>query len=423
MALYATPIDILKLLLLCTNGTFHVCFVGRPIVLSSVFMVEYELQRNAGLSRYLIQGQNLTKPRREAPSEADAFEDNDQRARDTNNDRAVLEILLMKLQSFREAWITLSKERASNVNADVVQIMISLIIISSLIPKLLGTEGSQLCKELQTSARQTWVLLYSFIERSEEIGSVNATVVAAAVLAVRGSETVSVEDPVVEGLSFMLPPLLVQLRRIGHMTEGRENDDMDMVDVGDSFASQNSQTSSDAISSYWSRKDFPFPTNQHYFQRELMLQLRIFLSGAEAARLTEELDVPPIVDVIIDLTAEDLLNSRSSILMFLRSFTLSTSNTCRLLKRIAEACIQEYDFERCEASLCLCLEVMTALAQFWVNGEDDELHDVASDMYEWFIKVLLNKGLASTQVLIPDCAQFGSDLQQRVSSVQSHKPV
>jgi serine-protein kinase ATM len=400
MALHATPVDILKLLLLCTNGTFHICSVGRPIVLSSVFMVEYELQRNAGLSRYLIQGQNLTEPRGEAPSDADAIKDNKQRARDTSNDRAVLEMLLIKFQSFREAWITLSKERASNVNADVVQIMISLIIIGSIISKLLGTEGSQICKEVLTSTRQAWALLYSFIERTEDIGSVNANNVAAAVLAVRGSEIMSVEDPVFESLSFLLPPLWVQLRRNGHTTDGRENDDMDMVDIGDSFVSQNSQSSSDQSSPYWSRKDFPFPTNQHYFQRELMLQLRIFLSDAEAARLAKEHDVPPVVEVIVNLTAEDLLNSRFSILMFLHSFTLSTSDACRLLKRIAEACIQEYDFERCEASLCLCLEVMTALAEFWVNGEDDELHDVASDMYEWFIKVLLNKGLASTQVLI-----------------------
>ena len=109
MVLHATPVDILKLLLLCTNGTFDICSVGRPIVLSSVFMVEYELQRNAGLSRYLIQGQNLTEPRGKNPSDAEAPKDNNQRARDTSNDRAVLEFLLLKLHSFREAWITLSK--------------------------------------------------------------------------------------------------------------------------------------------------------------------------------------------------------------------------------------------------------------------------------------------------------------------------
>jgi serine-protein kinase ATM len=400
MALHATPVDILKLLLLCTDGKILIHSVGRPIVLSSVFMVEFELRRNAGLSRYLIQGQNLPEPRGDAPSNADGLKDDNQRARDTSNDRAVLEMLLMKLQNFREAWITLSKERASNVNADVVQIMMSLIIVGSILPKLLGTEGNQICKELLYSARQAWALVYSFIERPEEIGSANANVIAAAVMAVRGSEIMSVGDPVFEGLSFLLPPLLVQLRRIGHTAERRENDDMDMVDIGDSFVSHNSQSSSDQNSSYWSRKDFPFPTNQHYFQRELMLQLRIFLSDAEEARLAKDHDLPPVVEVIIDLSAEDLLSSRSSILLFLRSSKLSTSDACRLLKRIAEACIQEYDFERCEASLCLCLEVMTALAEFWVNGEDDELHDVASDMYEWFIKVLLNKGLASTRVLI-----------------------
>jgi serine-protein kinase ATM len=399
-ALYATPATILKLLLLCTNVQIQLFCVTRRAISSSAFIAAFEVHRNAGLTRYLIQGQAPPKKQAENPSETGMFPANDRRGRETSNDHAVLEMLLLKLQNFREAWIALTKERASNVSADVLEIMVSLIVVSSVLPTLLSTERSQICKELFHSARQVWDLVYAFIRIPGDVGVVNASIAAATVTAVRSSEVIVAEDPVLQGLSFMLPSLLVQLHRNIDTTEESEKDDMEMIDIGDSFVSYSSQSTSNRISQAGSRQDLPFALNQHDFKRELLLQLHMYLIHASPARLVEEEGMPSTIEYLIDLRPGDWLASRSSISMFLRSTNLSNSDACRLLKSAAQACIQDYHFERCEASLCLCLEIMTILAELWVTDENDKLHEVASDMYEWFIKVPLGKGLASSRVLI-----------------------
>lgn len=374
--------------------------MDRNIISSPVFIAAFEMHRNAGLSQYLIQAHNSPiETAGTSPHEGMLKEDH-RIARDTTNDQAVVEMVLMKIQHFKEAWIALSKERSSNVSADIVQIMASLIIIGSVLPVLLSAERSQICKELVHSTRQVWALLHGFIEQPADAGFTNAIIVAASVTSLRSSEIINAEDSVSQGLSFMLPSLLIRLRRKDDTAVEFEKDDIDMVEMGDSFVSHSSQISSDQRLRSGRRQDLPFATSQYFFEREVVLHLHMYLSDTESARLVEMHHIPPIVDYLTNLRPEDLLASRSSVSTFLRSSNLSNTQAYGLLKRVAQTCIQDYEFERCEASLCFCLEVMNALAELWVTDSDDELHEVASDMYEWFINVPLGKSLASTRVLI-----------------------
>ena len=400
IALHATPAALLKLLSLCTNARTHFFCEDRSVISSSVYVAAFELHRNAGLSQYLIEGRSPPKTSERAPSDASTSNGDHQRARNTNNDHAVIKMLLLRLQGLKEAWILLTKERASNVNAEVIQMMVTLIVVGSILPKLLGIEQNQICKELIQIAHQSWALVSSFIEPSRDGDFSNSTVAAATATAVRSSDVVRADDPILQGLSFMLPSLLILLHNHIDPAEECERDDMDIVDAGESFLSHSSQVETDRLAFFENRQDLPFATNQRHLRRELILQLHLYLSDAEGAKLTEEHSLASIVDYLINLRPEDLLASRWSVSIYLHSFSLSRSEACQLLKSVAQACIQNYRFERCEASLCLCLEVMTALAENWGVEEEDELHEVASDMYEWFIQVPLGKGLASTRVLI-----------------------
>lgn len=400
IALHATPAALLKLLLLCTNARIPFSYEDRSVISSSVYTAAFEQHRNAGLSQYLIEGRIPPKASLGTPCRASTSIGEDQHARNTINDHAVVEMLLLRLQGLKEAWILLTKERASNVNAEVIQTMVSLIIVGCVLPKLLGIEQNQTCKEVIHIAHQSWALVSGFLEPSRDVDFSNSTVAAATATAIRSSEVVRADDPILQGVSFMLPSLLIRLRNRIDPAEEREGDDMDLVDAEESFLSHSSQVETDKHISFENRQDLPFATNQRHFRRELILQLQMYLSVAEAARPSEERGLASILDYLDHLRPEDLLASRRSVSIFLRSFKLSRSEACQLLRSVAQACIQDYTFERCEASLCLCLEVMTALAEKWGTGEGDELHEVASDVYEWFIQVPLGKGLASTRVFI-----------------------
>jgi serine-protein kinase ATM len=363
-------------------------------------MAAFELHQNAGLSQYVFQGLIPAKSLEVNSSDSFSLNDDVGKLRDTKNDHAVVEMLLVKLQHFREAWATLSKERTSNISVDFFHIMVDLIVIASILPTLMGTERSQICKELVHSARQNWSLLQNFLELSGDAGFANANIAAAIVTGIRGSEVIVAEDPVLRGISYMVSPLLIRLLRNGETAQNCEKDDMDMVDINESFVSHSSQATSEKRSQTATRQDLPFATNSNYFQHEIVLQLLMYSSCIQAVRPAEENYIPSVIDYIVNLQPEELLASRSSLLLFLRSSSQSRFDVCRLLKAVAEACIQDYELERCEASLCLCLEVMTTLAELWVTDADDELHDVASDMYGWFITVPLGKSLAPSRVLI-----------------------
>lgn len=399
-AVHATPSAILNLLLMCTNTPIQLCHMERPVVLSPVFVAAFQIHRDAGISRYLIEGQTPPETRAENSPALDTVGDGDHRARDMSNDSAIIDLVLMKLQMFREAWIALLKERASNISADILQIMVSLVIVGSVLPALLGKEQSLNSKELLHGSRQIWSLIYNFIEPSGELGSVNASIAAATVTALRCPENMFTIGLLSQSLAFVLPSLLTRLHQTIDTVGETVKEDIDMVDMGESYVSLSSQGTSSRLSPSATRQDLPFATNVQHLKFELVMQLHLFLNDVDSASLAEQHSAKSIIDYLIDLGSEDLLASRSSISAFLQSSNLSNADACRLLKSVAQACIQDYEFERCEASLCFCLEVMIALAQVWVTDNDDEVHEVASDMYGWFIKVPLGKGLASTQVFI-----------------------
>ena len=301
---------------------------------SPVFIAAYQVQQNAGLSQYLIQGQAPLKMGAEAPSDGYEVKSGGQRTRDKSNDHAVIEILLLKLQNFKEAWIALSKERASNITADTIQIMASLIVLTAILPTLLDIEVSQVCKDLLHGSRQVWSLLCRFLELSGDVASENDTIVAATVSGIRGFKSIVAEDPVLQALSVMLSSLLTQLHRNNPMAAEHGNDDMDMLDPKDSFLSHSAQPAPYESPLSGTRQYLPFATNKYSFKLEVMLQLHMCLSDAEAAKIADEHGIPSTINYLMGLGPEDLLASHSSMSLFLRSSNLTVSDACRLLKSL-----------------------------------------------------------------------------------------
>ena len=84
-----------------------------------------------------------------------------------------------------------------------------------------------------------------------------------------------------------------------------------------------------------------------------------------------------------------------------------------LLEYLGQKILEPYEFERCEVSMGVCLDIMTGLASLWINAEDTELSDYGSNLYEWFIKTALNRGISSPHVHI--CI---SSMLQRVIRVR-----
>ena len=67
----------------------------------------------------------------------------------------------------------------------------------------------------------------------------------------------------------------------------------------------------------------------------------------------------------------------------------------RILKYLGENIIIEYEYERSEATLSLCLDIMISLVSHWTNSDHGEIFDHGSSMYEWLNKIILDKDVCS----------------------------
>ena len=71
-----------------------------------------------------------------------------------------------------------------------------------------------------------------------------------------------------------------------------------------------------------------------------------------------------------------------------------------ILVYLGDNVLGEYEFDRSEASLCLCLDVMTSLVSLWTNRDCTEIFENGESLYEWFNKVILEKEICSAHTYL-----------------------
>ena len=120
------------------------------------------------------------------------------------------------------------------------------------------------------------------------------------------------------------------------------------------------------------------------------------------------------LDYLTSLQARDFLVCRVFLRELLDSgITITEDDATTLLMYLAQVIIQPYDLQRSEVSMGVCLDVLTGLAEMWINGEGSDLAEVGAQLYQWFIDVALKKGISSPHVHI--CI---SDLLQKVIKIR-----
>lgn len=120
-----------------------------------------------------------------------------------------------------------------------------------------------------------------------------------------------------------------------------------------------------------------------------------------------------LISYLTSLQPSEFLACRYSINDVLSSHAqLDEKDAGELLRYLGQEILQEYEFERSEVSMGVCLDIMTTLADVWTSSEPSEVADVGASLYEWFIKVL-DHGVPSPHVYV--CI---SSLLQRVIKIR-----
>lgn len=123
---------------------------------------------------------------------------------------------------------------------------------------------------------------------------------------------------------------------------------------------------------------------------------------SQASYLSESENMAAFVDYLISLQPHEFLACRSLMNdVFQSNVQMSEEDAGSLLKYLGQEILAEDEFERCEVSMGVCLDIMTHFVEMWTSSEPSEITDThGPSLYEWFIKLALERGISSSHVYV-----------------------
>ena len=392
---------IYRLLMACMNIPTALREHDFSIVTSPIYTRRSYMTDSMPLARYLLHQREINTFSSQAlmPSSLITVEASNQGILE----HSICELLLTKLKAIRNSWNALQQERSSNISTDIIQILSSACTVASSISAAIGDSKTGSCNDVLELALNMWIDLCGLLSSLEgDLRQQCLAIAAASLLRVHpkdGRERLSL----VIQQQRLTSPILELLQQSLLQDKSQNDEEDDMMDDQDSFTVQHSQTSADMDTNQISRQKIPFATDMH--TNLVQLTCRVLISDLEG-RSSEGGD-PQVASAVIDFAAElkpaDLVAARQTLTEFFdNSPAIARTDASRLLQVLAQTCLQEVNFERCEAALCFCVDVLASLAKLWTveDKDEDDLASMACDIYEWYLETAVGKGIATEKVML-----------------------
>jgi ataxia telangiectasia mutated family protein len=201
-------------------------------------------------------------------------------------------------------------------------------------------------------------------------------------------------------LKELFTPLSKVLEQLRQSSKSQSSEDFDPMDLDDRLMNDQAQLTVDETIISTNRCASSLFLDHITFQLCVTIQLSIFLV-ADANPKSGHQPGSGLVDYLTSLDEADILSAQNLLPeLYKQCSSLAPAKLLSILEDLGEKCLQSYEMERCEASHCLCIRMMTSFVNFWTNGPDENLKDSAMDLYSWFIEVLLVRKRASPKAYI-----------------------
>lgn len=179
-------------------------------------------------------------------------------------------------------------------------------------------------------------------------------------------------------------------------------DEDDAMELDNEFESQGSRRRTETAEPEISHNEIDATTDSTAFQNSLIAKI-CFLSGLKKPSGDEDLGDPlhtkGFMHYLVSLKPHEFLACRTFMReLFGAKIPVSKENASLLFEYLVREILPPYEFERCEVSMGFCLEIMTGLAETWTNNDTDDISELGGSLYEWFIRVALNRGISSPHV-------------------------
>ncbi|KAL2011470.1 hypothetical protein VTN00DRAFT_4188 [Thermoascus crustaceus] len=399
IAAFARPFNMLDLLLACTNRWPSPTWVQYRGPTGFIAKSWSRYRQNRFLTDYLFSVDG--RPGSNDPWNAEEIVLRvESSTRQDPNDLVVVELLQSKTDAFSQAWQALCGDKSHHVTVDVVQIIATLCIVTAMIVECLPQSHGFRLQELRKSSQRLWKEMCSFLS-FRDVDFIQACLEVLSPVVSSAPSLCDSGDVISRALDTLAPPLIevLEQQRRAQQMESLSVDEESM-DLDDPFPAHDDHLAVQQSIVNLNREALPFFTDNSTFQRCMAVQLSIFHKG-KPVEGNEGSTNSTLIEYMTTLDEADILSAYSILpKAFSACSGMTRADALDVLEYFGEKCLQSYHLERCESSLCLCVYMMASFVDLWTTGEGDDLYDSASDLYSWFVDVLLARRKASPRVLI-----------------------
>ena len=409
--------DIVQLLVSCLGLAVDSPGSHAYLVLGTLSQAHLRCQRDGTLIRYLTLARNslpeVVEAQRSFAVDSQAIIIPDLRFQYLS--ATLLDHLVAETTALLRDSSPTSLSASHSINPEIVQILSSMCIVSYAVSSCQRIRDTRKLDLLRTNTAKLRKLLIDCIESQRDRQDL-IDVLLACIGTCLGPLNQKADEVSLlhNGAIAMVQGFQRDFWRQFTPLDGQSPDqEYDLMDVDENFESQGSHARVDKATTDISHSETAAATDILAFRQSTTA--RICYIATKSAEGSDHDRVPSaFITYLTSLRPSELLSCRPLLKDVVGpSLRMTREDACILMEHLAKELLGPYDFERCEVSMGVCLDVMTGLADMWTLADAGVLGDCGADMYEWFIKIALSEGIASPHVHI--CI---SSMLQRVIKVR-----
>ncbi|CAG7979258.1 unnamed protein product [Penicillium salamii] len=393
VAVYARPLDLLDLLLSCTNRYFPIPHYHVAGPMGNVARSWFFLYENRELLEYNFHTGVTQYPNPWGSREELSLEES---SREDPEDAAILELLRLRSESFMQAWHAMIEEK-SRITPESLQIFASFCVVTYLFTSCLPQSTQSRSQELHQTCSSLWKSICNFLTTNELAFTHSCLELISPLLEpLMNGETPSA---IQNSLKELVSPLSQALEHLRQSSKAPSDDDP--MDLDDRLSTEQASAAIDDTILATNRNSKSLFLDADTYQRCVTVQLSTYLALNADSSSSETSQTSHAIEYLTGLDEADILSAQSILpKVYRRCSRFTPPELLSLLEDLGEKCLQSYEMERCEASLCVCIGMMASLQDSWTIGNDENLKESAMDLYQWFLEVPLARKQATSEVSI-----------------------
>lgn len=319
--------------------------------------------------------------------------------------KLVLELLYPKMEEFGllyDSWSQKPSDGSTQISTRSFGNLLMVALTGALIlPQILDVNSSQ-ATSLESLIGDTLDRAIVCVMSSSDADSFTEELMRSLAAFLPKASATSVER--LQKQHFGLYRLFIRISNALNLAKAAQDSgpSLDSMDLDEEFQSQSSRATATASKAALPRLTCEAQTSLKCFYADIQSRLQLL---DEFHQDESQVGLVPAIFVenLTELSHDQLLSSFSFVTELFTSDLVTSSDTALLIIQRLGQIVSKYEFECCEVSWTVCLDVLNGLSASWLQ-DDDFLATSVGDLYHHIVKTTLPSNMLSPRAQTSLCS-------------------